>query len=156
MTLPLERFVKVNRLFIAEISLFKPLIVSKNRQNRKNKQKQNKEKSKKKQLKKKYKISIFNAHLYTIIPVYPGEFTCFFMNLVILIYMNRMWSLMGDFYFTLFLFCHQNRFNVLFKLYLKVVRVAHHFSFNCCVMFLSLFVFVLCLAVRKTLLLSYI
>jgi hypothetical protein len=53
MTLPLERFVKVNRLFIAEISLFKPLIVSKNRQNRKNKQKQNKEKRKKKTIKKK-------------------------------------------------------------------------------------------------------
>ena len=48
MTLPLERFVKVNRLFIAEISLFKPLIVSKHRQNRKNKQKQNNKKKKEK------------------------------------------------------------------------------------------------------------
>ena len=52
MTLPLERFVKVNRLFIAEISLFKPLIVSKHRQNRKNKQ-NNKKKKEKKTIKKK-------------------------------------------------------------------------------------------------------
>ena len=63
MTLPLERFVKVNRLFIAEISLFKPLIVSKNRQNRKNKQKQNKEKRKKKQLKKSTRY-LYLMHIY--------------------------------------------------------------------------------------------
>ena len=62
MTLPLERFVKVNRLFIPVLSLFqKTAKTEKNKQKLKNKNKNKKQKqpNKKKTNNKKYKISIF-------------------------------------------------------------------------------------------------
>ena len=59
MTLPLERFVKVNRLFIPVLSLFKKTAkTEKTNKNKKNKNKNKKQKQPNKK-KKKYKISIF-------------------------------------------------------------------------------------------------